>query len=291
MNSQQQHFDLPSNFMAEQLLMSQVISQKSQMLRNKFELEKAEESNVLSSLTLEVDDIFFSLRKADQIIRRELNLLKNHKGRTLKQHLIPPLNVEKIQITIDKLMSYKLLVDEYIIYMLENHDNGLLTLIHDYNKYLTKREQEIGQDCSLKLIDIDEKLVHHIRHLGAMIYHLNINLNLLIVLLKNASVTVDNQQTAIIKSQEAVREYMVKQWGKKQQSVRFLEVTVDGTYAILTWGIEDLRGDAILWQNDDNWQLMTISPGILGLTDFENVNIPLDVAQRMLRLHHQKLGY
>jgi hypothetical protein len=291
MNSQHQHFDLPSNFMAEKLLMSQVISQKTQMLRNKIELEKAEERNILSSLTLEVDDIFFSLRKADQIIRRELNLLRNHNGRTLKQHLIPPLNVEKIKITIDKLMSYKLLVDEYIIYMLENHDNSLLALIRDYNIYLKKREQELGQDCSLNLIDIDEKLVHHIRHLGAMVYHLNINLNLLIVLLRNATTSVDNQQTAIIKSQEVVTEYMVKQWGKRQQSVRFLEVTIDGTYAILTWGIEDLRGDAILWQNDDDWQLMSISPGIFGLTDFENVNVPLDIAQRMLRLHHQKLGY
>jgi hypothetical protein len=36
---------------------------------------------------------------------------------------------------------------------------------------------------------------------------------------------------------------------------------------------------------------MNISAGVFGIEDFENANVPLDVAQRLLRLHHQKLGY
>jgi hypothetical protein len=92
-------------------------------------------------------------------------------------------------------------------------------------------------------------------------------------------------------SQEAVTDYMVNEWGEHQENVRFLEVTLEEPYAIVTWSIEDLRGDAILLRQEGYWQLMNISSGIFGLKDFEHADVPFEVAQRMLRLHHQKLGY
>jgi hypothetical protein len=124
-----------------------------------------------------------------------------------------------------------------------------------------------------------------------MIYHLNIHLNLLTVLLKNASVVAETQHIAIKESQEAVTDYMVQEWGEQQEKVRFLEVTIEEPYAIVTWSIEDLRGEAILLRKEGYWQLMNISSRVFGLKDFEQADIPFDVAQRMLRLHHQKLGY
>jgi hypothetical protein len=36
---------------------------------------------------------------------------------------------------------------------------------------------------------------------------------------------------------------------------------------------------------------MNISAGVLGIKDLESADVPFDIAQRMLRLHHQKLGY
>jgi hypothetical protein len=84
---------------------------------------------------------------------------------------------------------------------------------------------------------------------------------------------------------------MIQEWGEQQEKVRFLEVTIEEPYAIVTWSIEDLRGEAILLRKEGYWQLMNISSRIFGLKDFEQADIPFDVAQRMLRLHHQKLGY
>ena len=43
------------------------------------ETKKKEENLFFSSLTLEVDDLFYNLRKADKIIHRELNLLSQQK--------------------------------------------------------------------------------------------------------------------------------------------------------------------------------------------------------------------
>ncbi len=72
---------------------------------------------------------------------------------------------------------------------------------------------------------------------------------------------------------------------------RFVEITVDKPYAIVTWVIEDLTGDAILLKDEGYWRLMNISAGILRLEDFDTAGVPLSVAQRMLKLHHEKLGY
>ena len=85
--------------------------------------------------------------------------------------------------------------------------------------------------------------------------------------------------------------YMVSQLDAQQQDVKFLEMTLDEPYALVTWTIEDLRGDAILLRDHGSWRLINIRIGVFVIEDFENVNIPLEVAQRMHRLHHQKLGY
>lgn len=83
---------------------------------------------------------------------------------------------------------------------------------------------------------------------------------------------------------------MVKQLDEQQQYVKFIEMTIDEPYALVTWTIEDLRGDAILVREHGLWQLINIRVGVFEIEDFENVNIPLEVAQRMHSLHHQKLG-
>jgi hypothetical protein len=36
---------------------------------------------------------------------------------------------------------------------------------------------------------------------------------------------------------------------------------------------------------------MNISDGMFGIEDFENADVPLEVAQRLLKAHHHKLGY
>ncbi len=280
-----------STCMTEQLFLPELNSRTNPMVPKNNKIEASENNTFLSSLALEVDDIFFSLRKADQIIRRELNILINKKDKEFKKILVTPINEGKFKEIIDELPTHQVLVDEYIVYMLENPNNSIFRLIREYNEYLAERNNEIEKKYPLKLIGIDEKLVHYIRQLGAMIYHLNIHLNLLTVLLKNASVVSETQNTAIQESQKVVTEYMVNKWGEQQQNVRFLEVTVEGAYAIVTWAIEDLRGDAILLRDEGYWQLINISTAMFGLKDFENVNVPLDLAQRMLRLHHQKLGY
>jgi hypothetical protein len=86
-------------------------------------------------------------------------------------------------------------------------------------------------------------------------------------------------------------EFMVNDCEKQQQEVRLLEITIESPYAIVTWSLEELKGDAILLQNEGYWQLINISTGRFDIEDFENADVPLEVAQRMLKLHHQKLGY
>ena len=86
-------------------------------------------------------------------------------------------------------------------------------------------------------------------------------------------------------------EFMVNDCEKQQQEVRLLEITIESPYAIVTWSLEELKGDAILLQNEGYWQLINISTGRFDIEDFENADVPLEVAQRMLKLHRQKLGY
>jgi hypothetical protein len=264
--------------------------EKPQMIQDKRTKERQGIETLLSSLTLEVDNIFFNLRKADQIIRRELNLLNQQNIKSFKKTSITPIKEEKLREIIEAIPIQHLLLDEYIIYMLKNDNNSIFKLIKEYNSYLDKRKIE-EVDNNKVLRGIDEKLVYYIRHLGAMSYHLNIHLNLLNVLIRNASGVADSQQTAIKASKEIVMEYMVKEWGEQQRDVKFLEITIDEPYAIVTWALEDLSGDAILLQDEGFWQLINISAGTFSLEDFENADVPLEVAQRMLKLHHHKLGY
>jgi hypothetical protein len=274
-----------------ELFFSTVISRENPMCQDNAKREISGENILLSSLTIEVDNIFFSLRKADQIIRRELEIVKQDKHNILNKKSINRINEEKFKKIIDNLLAQHLLLDEYIVYMLKNEKNSIFKLIAEYNYYLDKRKTEQKDDNCTNLIEIDEKLVDYIRHLGAMIYHLNIHLNMLNILLKNASVAVETQHADISQSKEVVSQYMVNEWCGRQQDVRFIEITIDGPYAIVTWTLEDLRGDAILQQDEGCWQLMNISTATFGLEDFQNVDVPLEVAQRMLRLHYQKLGY
>jgi hypothetical protein len=277
--------------MTEQLFVPKVTCKTTQMLQNNNEIGKRENKTLLSSLTLEVDDIFFSLRKADRVIRRELNLLRNQNYQSLKTSPINPIDEERFKTIINKIYNYQILLDEYILYMLEDKDNSIFKLIREYNQYIEQRKNEIVNYNYSRLISIDEKLAHYTRQLGAMTYHLNIHLNLLTVLLRNASVAEETQQTAIREIKEIVTEYIVNEWGEQQQGVKFREISIDGYYAVVTWAIENFRGDAILLRNEGYWQLLNISAGMFGLKDFENAGVPLEVAQRVLRLHHQKLGY
>ena len=264
-------------------------STQTQMDKDNKTVERQGEQGSLSSLTNEVDNIFFSLRKADQIIRRELKFLNQQTFKPFKRSLINPINKERLMRIVEKIPIQQLLVDEYIIYMLKNDKNSIFQLIEEYNNYLDKRNREQYDEIILQ--EVDEKLVYYIRHLGAMTYHLNIHLNLINVLLKNAPLGIDSQQVAIKESEDVVMEYMVKEWGRQERDVKFLEITIDEPYAIVSWALEDLKGDAILLQEEGYWQLMNISAGRFGLDDFENADVPLEIAQRMLKLHHQKLGY
>lgn len=154
-------------------------------------LGKNEEKILLNSLNIEVDNIFIGLRKADQTIRRELNLLNKKKLCNLKHTFIHPINEVTLQNLIEQMPSQHFLLDEYVAYMLENESNSLFKLIKEYNICLARRNKEQEQDNLRELMCIDEKLVYYIRHLGAMMYHLNIHLNLLTVLLKNTSAVTE----------------------------------------------------------------------------------------------------
>jgi hypothetical protein len=261
----------------------------SQMIKDNQARKKQGNQALLSSLTVEVDSMFFGLRKADQVIRRELILLNQDTLDPFKKSSINPIDLEKLITIFNKIPLQQLLVDEYITYMLRNEKNSIFKLIEEYNVCLDKRLIEQYDKINLK--GIDEKLAYYIRHLGAMTYHLNIHLNLINVLLKNANRGVEPKQIAIEASKEIVMEYMVKEWGEQQRDVKFLEITIDEPYAIVTWVLEDLSGDAILFQDEGFWQLMNISASRFALEDFEKADVPLAVAQRMLELHHQKLGY
>jgi hypothetical protein len=261
------------------------------MPKNNGNTTKQGEHTLLASLTVEVDDIFFSLRKADQIIRRELNLLNQQKYLPLKKPLINPINAEKLKKIIEQLPPQHLLVDEYVIYMLKNETNSIFNLIRQYNNYVEKRQNEPEEYNRKKLINVDEKLVFYIRNLGAMTYHLNIHLNLLNVLLRNPSVVAETPPLDITESRKLVSEYIVKEWGKRPGDVRFLEITIQGLYTLVTWTLEDLRGDAILIQDEGYWQLLNISTGRFGFEDFENVGVPSEITQQILSRHHQKLGH
>lgn len=260
------------------------------MCLNNKELKREEEKVLLSSLAVEVDTIFLKLRKADQVIRHELSLLDHPNIQAFEKSQVEPINVDQLKKIIYKIPPQHLLVDEYVLYMLDSKTSSIFGLVEDYNHSLERRNKLLHSNNPSDLKNIDENLVYAIRRLGAMIYHLNIHLNLLTVLLVKAPVLTNHQQISINESKDKLEKKLLDDWDKWHDNVRFLEITIDEPYAIVTWAMEELGGDAILQHEQGNWQLMTISTSRFDAKAFEPVNISSDAAQRLLKRHYQKLG-
>ena len=261
------------------------------MCLNNREFKREEEKVLLSSLAVEVDTIFLKLRKADQIIRHELCFLKYPSLQSLENSWVEPINVEQLKKIIYKIPPQHLLVDEYVLYMLDSKTTSIFDLVEDYNHSLELRQKLHQSNDPDDLKNVDEKLVYAIRRLGAMIYHLNIHLNLLTVLLIKAPTLTEHQQIVINDSKDNSAEKLLDNWDKWHDNVRFLEITIDEPYAIVTWAMEELCGDAILQQEQGSWQLMTISTSRFDTKAFEPVNISSDAAMRLLKRHYQKLEH
>ncbi|MEQ8997661.1 MAG: hypothetical protein RID53_14300 [Coleofasciculus sp. B1-GNL1-01] len=261
------------------------------MCLNNKELKREEEKVLLSSLAVEVDTIFLKLRKADQVIRHELSLLDHPNIQAFEKSQVEPINVEQLKKIIYKIPPQHLLVDEYVLYMLDSKTTSIFGLVEDYNHFLERRQKLQHSNDQSDLKNVDENLVYAIRRLGAMIYHLNIHLNLLTVLLVKAPFFTNHQQITINESKDKSEKKLLDDWDKWHDNVRFLEITIDEPYAIVTWAMEELGGDAILQHEQGNWQLMTISTSRFDAKAFEPVNISSDAAQRLLKRHYQKLGF
>lgn len=164
------------------------------MLQNQEIIQHQEDNELLLSIGIEIDDIFFNLRKADKIIRHELILLNQKKLDPLSKPLISPINETHLREMINQLPKKHLLMDKFIVYMLMSEKNNIFNLIREYNFYLEQRLSNQKDNDQDELIYTDEKLIYYIRHLGAMTYHLNIHLNLLTVLLKNTPLVLESQQ-------------------------------------------------------------------------------------------------
>lgn len=174
------------------------------MIQDQEMIKQQEDNELLLSIGIEIDDIFFNLRKADKIIRHELVLLNQKKFDSLRKPLISPINENHLREMINQLPKKHLLMDKFIVYMLMHEKSNIFNLIKDYNFYLEQRLNNQEDDNQDGLIYIDEKLIYYIRHLGAMTYHLNIHLNLLTVLLKNAPIILETQQIPMRKFKESV---------------------------------------------------------------------------------------
>ncbi|MEQ8962882.1 MAG: hypothetical protein RLP02_34035 [Coleofasciculus sp. C2-GNP5-27] len=260
------------------------------MCLNNKELKREEEKVLLSSLAVEVDTIFLKLRKADQVIRNELSLLNHRRIQAFEKSQVEPINVDQLKKIIYKIPPQHLLVDEYVLYMLDSKTTSIFGLVEDYNHFLERRNKLQQSHDQSDLKHVDEQLVYAIRRLGAMIYHLNIHLNLLTVLLVKAPILTNHQQLAINESKDTLEKKLLNDWDKWYDNVRFLEITIDEPYAIVTWAMEELCGNALLQHEQGNWQLMTISTNRFDAKAFEPVNISVDAAQRLLKRHYQKLG-
>lgn len=240
------------------------------------EIKRQGENILLSSLVFEVDDIFYKLRKADRTIRYELKLLNQRRSSAIDKTVLIPLNAKKLGKIIHKINPRDLLMDEYVIYILENRDNSIFHLIQEYNNYLETRKNECQGDNFKNLAAIDEKLIYTIRRLGAMICHLNTHLSLLAVLVRKASVVLEIQQAAL-KQCESITQPGSSFAGQheEEREFKFSEITIDGCYAIVTWMMGTLKGDAILLQNEGNWQLVNISANTLEYPSLDSVDISL----------------
>lgn len=239
-------------------------------------IKRQGENILLSSLVFEVDDLFYKLRKADRTIRYELKLLNRHKFGAIEKTTLIPLNAKRLGKMIHKINPRDLLMDEYVVYILENSHNSIFHLIQEYNHYLDTRKKECRANNFKNLADIDEKLIYTIRRLGAMICHLNTHLSLLTVLVKKASVVLDIQQAALKQCEKIERSSNpFASQNEEEQEFKFSEITIDGCYAIVTWTMGTLKGDAILLQNEGHWQLVNISTNALEYHSLDSVDILL----------------
>jgi hypothetical protein len=239
-------------------------------------IKRQGENILLSSLVFEVDDIFYKLRKADRTIRYELKLLNRHKFGAIEKAALVPLNDKRLGKMIHKINPRDLLMDEYVIYILENSNNSIFHLIQKYNHYINTRNNECKANNFNELADIDEKLIYTIRRLGAMICHLNTHLSLLAVLVKKASVFSEIQQAAF-KQYETIERSgsLFTGQNEEEREFEFSGITIDGCYAIVTWTMGALKGDAILLQNEGHWQLVNISTDAFEYPCLDNVDISL----------------
>lgn len=256
----------------------------------KKEISKNEENVLLSSLIVEVDTIFFKLRKADKVIRHELYWLNSTTLSDFKTLSLSSINWERFKKILYKIPPHHLLVDEYIIYMLDDETNSLFNLIGKYNSYLEQRKKAWEKKEHTELLKIDDKLAYYIRRLGAMVYHLNTHLNLLSALLTNAAMVPGIHQLSVKDNPDNPNQDSSNDWSEWQQNIRFLEVTIDEPYAIATWALENITGDAIFRREREDWQLVKISTSRCKFEDFDHLNVSQELAQRMLNLHQQKLG-
>jgi hypothetical protein len=165
---------------------------KTQIFQNYTLLGKKEEKILLDSLSFEVDNIFLGLRKADQVIRRELNWLNKKKLYELKHYSIDSIDEGNLKRIIEQMPAQHFLLDEYVAYMLENENNSIFALIKEYNLYLELRNKKLEENNYRELMILDDKLVYYIRNLGAMMYHFNIHLNLLHVFYRNTSTATES---------------------------------------------------------------------------------------------------
>lgn len=160
---------------------------------------KKQERELLHSLSIEVDELFFVLRKKYQMICREIKLLNQQQLEKLKVTCLDPLDENKFLYIIERLPV--LIIDNHIDYMIRDKNNNIFQLIKDYNNYLKHRNNEQDKYNVSKLIVIDEQLADSLQHIGAMIYHLHIqlhiHLNLLNILIRNEYFSIEAHEELI----------------------------------------------------------------------------------------------
>ena len=166
------------------------------------QMKPIEENILLSSLTIEIDSIFIQLRKADKIIFNEINCLERSPINRLKKQSLSLIDGKSLKTSISQMSPHRLLWDEHIIYMLENEGNNLFKLIDEYNDYLNLRQIIQDRQDYRELMRVDNQLAVAIRLLGAMFYHLNSHINLIIVLHGSATIEAEKNLVGVKNGQE-----------------------------------------------------------------------------------------
>lgn len=160
---------------------------------------KNQERELLHSLSVEVDEIFFVLRKKYQMICREIKFLNQQELEKFKVASLDPLDENEFLYIIERLPV--LIIDNHIEYMIKDKDNNIFELIKEYNNFLKERETEYGKHNVVSLMSIDEKIADSLQHIGAMIYHLHIqlhiHLNLLNILIRNEYFSIEAHEELI----------------------------------------------------------------------------------------------